>query len=85
MAQIQDLIEPKFALGELGIELMFTESVENETEVLFVIFFILGKYQNVIQIHKHKLAGVGVEDVVHHSREGRWSIGETKRHDCILI
>ena len=85
MAQIQDLIEPEFALGELGIELMFTESVENQTEVLSVILFILGEYQDVIQIHKHKFVGVGVENVVHHSREGRWSISEAKRHDCILI
>src|SRR6187399_3000973 len=67
------------------MELMFTESIENQTEVLFVILFILGEYQDVVQIHKHKFIGVGVENVVHHSQEGGWSISEAKRHDCIFI
>ena len=43
MTKIKNLIEPKFTLGELGIELMFPELIKNQTQVLGMIFLVLGE------------------------------------------
>ena len=37
MTKIKNLIEPKFTLGELGVELMFPELIKNQTQVLGMI------------------------------------------------
>ena len=41
MTKIKNLIEPKFTLGELGVELMFFELVKYQTQVLGMIFLVL--------------------------------------------
>ena len=43
MTKIKNLIEPKFTLGELGVELMFPELIEHQTQVLGMIFLVLLK------------------------------------------
>ena len=85
MTKIKNLIEPKFALGELGVELMFPELVKNQTQVLGMIFLVLRENQNVVEIDQNEVIGVGVEDEVHHAREHRRSVDEAKRHDSVFI
>ena len=41
MTKIKNFIEPKFTLGELGVELMFPELIEYQTQVLGMIFLVL--------------------------------------------
>ena len=41
MAKIEDFIKPEFTFGELRIETLLTEPVEDQTEVLGMVFFIL--------------------------------------------
>ena len=62
MTKIKNLIEPKFTLGELGVELMFPELVKNQTQVLGMIFLVLRENQNVVEIDQNEVIGVGVED-----------------------
>ena len=83
--KIKNLIEPKFALGELGVELMFPELIENQTQVLGMIFLVLGKDQNVIEVDQDQVICVGVEDEVHHARESWRSIDKAERHDSVFI
>src|SRR5918997_847645 len=52
--------------------------------VLLVLFFVLGEYQNVIQIDDNKVVKVLPKDVIHHMLENSRSIGKAKRHDIIL-
>ena len=85
MTKIKNLIEPKFALGELGVELMFPELIEYQTQVLGMIFLVLRKDENVVKIDQNKVIGVGIEDEVHHARERRRSVDEAKRHDSVFI
>ena len=85
MTKIKNLIEPKFALGELGVELVFPQLIEYQTQVLGMIFLVLRENQNVIEIDQNEVIGVGVEDEVHHARERRRSVGEAKRHDSVFI
>ena len=85
MTKIKNLIEPKFTLGELGVELVFPELIEYQTQVLGMIFLVLQENQNVIEIDQNEVIGVGIEDEVHHARESRRSIDEAKRHDSVFI
>ena len=85
MTKIKNLIEPKFALGELGVEFVFPQLIEYQTQVLGMIFLVLRKDQNVVEIDQNKVIGVGIEDEVHHARERRRSVGEAKRHDSVFI
>ena len=85
MTKIKNLIKPKFTLGELGVELMFPELIEHQTQVLGMIFLVLRKDQNVVEIDQNKVIGVGVEDEVHHARESRRSVDEAKRHDSVFV
>ena len=41
MSKIENLIEPKLALSELGVELMFSELIQHQTQVLGMIFLVL--------------------------------------------
>ena len=84
MSKIKNLIEPKFALGALGIVLGFPQLIKQQTQVLGMIFLVLRENQNVVKIDQNKVIGVGVEDEVH-ARE-RWrSVDEAKRHDSVFI
>ena len=85
MTKIKNLIEPKFALGELGLELMFPELIKYQMQVLGMIFLVLRENQNVVEIDQNEVIGVGVEDEVHHARERRRSVNEPKRHDSVFI
>ena len=55
MTKIKNLIEPKFTLGELGVELMFSELVKNQTQVLGMIFLVLRENQNVVEIDQNMM------------------------------
>ena len=64
---------------------MLSKPVKNQTEVLGVVFFILGEYEDIIEVHEDGLICVGVEYEVHHPRESGWSICKAERHDCVFI
>ena len=85
MPKIENLIEPKLALSELGVELMFPKLIVHQTQVLGMIFLILRKDQNVVEVDQDKVICLWVEDEVHHARE-RWrSIDKAERHDSVFI
>jgi hypothetical protein len=51
----QNFLQPKITLAELGIELMVMKSLQNNSEMLRMIFFILGIDQDVINEDHDKL------------------------------
>ena len=85
MSKVENLIDPKLALRKLGIELMFSELIQHQTQVLGMIIIVHGKDQNVIEVDQDEVICVGVEDEVHHARESRRSVDEAKRHDSVFI
>ena len=48
---------------------MFSEFVEYQSQTLGMILLVLGKDQNIIEIHQDEIICVRVEDEVHHARE----------------
>jgi hypothetical protein len=60
-------------------------SARMHTEMLRMLFFILGVDQDVINEHLNKLVQLWHEYKVHQVHEMCRSIGESKRHNQILI
>ena len=64
---------------------MFSEFIQDQTQVLGMILLVLGKDQNVIEVDQDEVICVGIEDEVHHARERRRSVDEAKIHDSVFI
>ena len=85
MTKVKNFIEPKLTFRELRVELMFSEFVQHQPQVLGMILLVLGKDQNVIEIYQDEVICVRVEDEVHHARECWRSIDKAERHDSLFI
>jgi hypothetical protein len=64
---------------------MVTKLLQNNLKVLLMLFFILGVDQDVINEHHDKLVQLRHEYGVHQVHEMCRGIGESKRHNQILI
>jgi hypothetical protein len=64
---------------------MVPESLQNNSEMLRMLFFTLGIDQNVINEDNNKLVQLRHEYGVHQVHEMCRSIGEPKRHNQVLI
>jgi hypothetical protein len=85
MSQKQNFLQPKSTFIELGIELMVSKSLQNNSEMLRMLLFALGIDQDVINEDHDKLVQLRHEHRVHQVHEIRRSIGESKRHNQILV
>jgi hypothetical protein len=79
------LLQPECTFVELGIELMVVKSLQNNIKMLLILFFILGVEQDVVNENHDKLVQLRHEYGVHQVHEMCRSIGESKRHNQILI
>jgi hypothetical protein len=52
MSKKWDLLQPECTLTKLGIELMVTKSLQNNSEMLRMLFFALGIDQDVIDEYR---------------------------------
>jgi hypothetical protein len=55
MSKKWNLLKPECTLAELGIKLMVTKSLQNNLKMLFMLFFILGVNQHVVNEYHDKL------------------------------
>jgi hypothetical protein len=85
MSKKWNLLKPECTLVELGIKLMVMKSLQNNLKMLLMLFFIIGLDQDVINEYHDKLVQLRHEYRVHQVYEMCRSIGESKRHNQILI
>jgi hypothetical protein len=71
-------LQPECTLTELGIELMVVKSLQDNTKVSLMLFFILEVDQDVINEDHKKLVQLRHEYGVHQVHEMCRSIGESK-------
>jgi hypothetical protein len=71
-------LQPECTLTELGIELMVVKSLQDNTKVSLMLFFILGVDQDVVNEDHEKLVQLRHEYGVHQVHEMCRSIGESK-------
>jgi hypothetical protein len=85
MSKKQNFLQPKSALVELGIELMVTKLLQNNSEMLHMLLFTLGIDQDIVNEDHDKFVQLCYEYGVHQVHEMCRSIGESKRHNQILV
>jgi hypothetical protein len=85
MSEKRNFHQPESTLAELGIELMISKSLQNNSEMLRMLFFALGINQDVVNEDQDKLIQLRHEYGVHQVHKMCRSNGESKRHNQILI
>jgi hypothetical protein len=70
--------KPEFTLTEFCIQLMFTQSFEDYTQMFSVIFLILRINQDIIYKYHHELVQFGHEHQIHQVHEVRGGIGQVE-------
>jgi hypothetical protein len=81
MSQELHSVQPKLIFAELGVQLMFLQSGQDDADMLRMLFFILGVYQDIINEDHYKLVQFWHKDGIHEIHEKYRSICEAKRHD----
>ena len=85
MTKVKNFVKAELTLGKLRMELMLSEFVEYQSQMLGMILLVLGKDQNIIEIHQDGIIFVTVEDEVYHARECWRSIDKAERHGNVFI
>jgi hypothetical protein len=78
MSKKWNFLQPESTLAELGIELMVSMSLQNNSEMLRMLLFTRGVDQDVINEDHDKLVQLWHEYGVHQVHEMCRSIGESK-------
>jgi hypothetical protein len=81
MAQEFYCIQPKFTLGELGVQVVVSQSLKDNMKVFDMIFWSFRVDQDVVNEDHNKFVEFLHENRIHEVHEVGWSISETKRHD----
>jgi accessory colonization factor AcfC len=61
MTQEWDFLDPELALPELGVQLMLSQMMKYNSEVIFMLFHTLQIYQNIINEHHDKLSNSDIK------------------------
>ncbi|KAG5349515.1 hypothetical protein C0989_003337 [Termitomyces sp. Mn162] len=72
----------ELALLWLEVELVLVEAFQDETSDPMVLLQHFGVNEDVVEVHAYyTLCNEVSEDVVYHSLESGWAVGETKEHN----
>jgi hypothetical protein len=77
--------QPELTLAEFCIQLMITQSLKYNVEMLSMLFLTLRKDQDVINEDHGKLVQLLHKNQVHQVHEVSGGIGQSKRHHQILV
>jgi hypothetical protein len=80
VTQEWNFAQPGLTLAKLHIELMITQSLKNNAEMLFMLFLALVVDQDVVNEDHDKLDQLFHENRVHQVHEVSGGIGQTKGH-----
>lgn len=78
MPQIEHLVQPKFTLGQLRIELLSLQNTKDLLDMLQVLLPCLAVDQSIMKEHQYKYAYFLAEHMDHAIIKGSRSIGQCK-------
>ena len=78
MSEESNFLQPKLTLAELGVQLMFPELLENQTQMLLMLLFILRVDQYIGNEHHDELIQKFHKHFVHHVHEIGRRVSQTK-------
>jgi hypothetical protein len=64
---------------------MLSEPLQHELQMLLMLCFLLGIYQDIINEYYHKGVQIIHKNLAHQMHEESRSIGQAKRHDRIFV
>jgi hypothetical protein len=85
LSKKSNLLQPKLALAKLGVKLMLMKCAQHESQMLFMFFFDLGVYEDIINKHHYELVKILHEYLVHEIHEIDGGICQSKGHHGVLI
>ena len=85
MTEEWNLVNLELALAELGVQLMLSQSLQHEPQMLFMLFLCLGEDQNIINEDHHEDIQIIHENHVHQMHEESRGISQAEGHDRVLI
>jgi len=75
----------EFAFGCIQREPSFLNLSQDCLDVPSVVFQILREDEDVVQISHTEDIKVFAQNLIHPSLERHWYIGQTERHDAVLV
>jgi hypothetical protein len=78
VTQELNFAQPELALAELCIELMITQSLKHNAEMLFMFFLTLRKDQDIVNEDHDKLVQFFHENRIHQVHEMSGVVGQPK-------
>jgi hypothetical protein len=85
MTQEWYFLDPELTLAKVDVKLVHSQPLKYNSEVLFVFFYSLQIYKNIVNEYHDKLVQLRHEDKLHEVHEVCWCIHQPKGHDKILI
>ena len=70
MAKLLHTWFTKLTLLKFGLELIFSQLLENKPQMIFMLIFSSTKHKYIIQVHKWKFINVLSYDTIHQHLEG---------------
>ena len=70
MAKVLYMWFTKLTLLKFGLELMLPKSLENKSQMIFMLMFSGAEHKYIIQVHKHKVINVLPHNTIHQPLEG---------------
>ena len=55
----------KLTLLKFGLELMLPKSLENKSQMIFMLLFSGTEHKYIIQVHKHKVINIHPHNTIH--------------------
>lgn len=85
MAQVLDLWSTECTLFNVGIKLIFYQSLENSFQMLYMGCKVLVIHQDIVKKYQHKFSQEPFEYLIHQGLKCCWSICEAKQHYQELV
>ncbi|KAG4202126.1 hypothetical protein ERO13_A05G328108v2 [Gossypium hirsutum] len=81
MTQKSNFLEPKLTLAKLSIQLLFPQGLQHNSQVLRMLYLILGVNQDVVNEYNDKLIQIWPKDSIHEVHKYVRRIRQPKQRD----
>jgi hypothetical protein len=73
-------VQPEFRFGELGIKLVISQTLKDNSEMFDMLFLVFRIYKDIIDEDHYEFVELRHKHGVHEVHEVGWGICETKGH-----
>src|SRR5829696_982631 len=85
MSKVFDRFFEEFALGHGTIEFVLLEEFQDLLDMFDVVLLIFTVDQDVVNVDNDSNVEEGSKNILDQRLKGSWGIGESKRHNLVLV